>query len=33
MLSSIKTIRKISVDVVKPIALCLSIQTCVNGSH
>ncbi len=33
MLSGIKTIRKISVEVVKSIALCHSIQTRVNGYH
>jgi len=33
MLSSIKTIRKIGVEVVKAIALCHSIQTRLNGYH
>jgi len=33
MLSGIKTIRKISVEVVKSIALCHNIQTRVNGYH
>ena len=33
MHSSIKTIRKIGVEVVKSITMCHSIQTRVNGYH